>query len=344
MTFEEVFSIEHLLECARECLSGVTWKQSAQMFEINLLQWVATLRRDLLSGSYRSRGFNNFTICERGKRREISSVHISERCVQKCLVKYAMKPAIVPRLIYDNAATIEGRGTEFAVKRLREHLRWHLARYGRSGGILTVDYHNYFGGISHDLLLKMLRPIIKDDQVFNLIVYFVRCFPGDFGLGLGSEISQISAVFYPNSVDHLMKDERGVHGYARYMDDSYAISHDLGELRELREVIKQKSAELGLQLNDKMTQITRFDSGSFVYLKKRVFITEENKIVMRLTPKNITQRRRGIKKQNILIAEGRMTAESRQQSFNSWRGYAEKYDSHTSIMRLETMLDVMAGV
>ena len=343
MTFEEVFSIEHLLICARECLSGVTWKQSAQMFEINLLQWVATLHRDLMTGAYRSRGFNHFTICERGKRREISSVHISERCVQKCLVKYALKPAIVPRLIYDNAATIEGRGTEFAVKRLREHLRWHLARYGRAGGILTVDYHNYFGSIDHDRLLSMLREIIDDDQVFNLTVYFIRCFPGDIGLGLGSEISQISAVFFPNSLDHHMKDTLQVHGYARYMDDSYSISESLDELREHREVISRKSAELGLQLNDKMTQITKFDGGSFVYLKKRVFITEENRIVMRLTPKNITQRRRGIKKQNILIAEGRMTPESRQQSFNSWRGYAEKYDSHTSVMRLEAMVSTGAG-
>lgn len=342
MTFEEVFSIEHLLICAQECLSGVTWKQSAQMFEINLLQWVAGLHRDLMNGAYRSRGFNNFTICERGKRREISSVHISERCVQKCLVKYALKLAIVPRLIYDNAATIEGRGTEFAIKRLREHLRWHVARYGRVGGILTVDYHNYFGSIDHDRLLQMLRLIIDDDRIFNLVVYFVRCFPGDFGLGLGSEISQICAVYYPNSLDHYMKDTLQIHGYARYMDDSYTISPDLDALREYRDVIVQKSAELGLQLNEKRTQITRFDGGSFVYLKKRVFITEENRIVMRLVPKNITQRRRGIKKQNLLIAEGRMTPESRQQSFNSWRGYAEKYDSHTSVMRLESMLNVVA--
>lgn len=343
MTFEEVFSFEHLLDCGRECLSGVTWKSSAQMFEINLLQWVATLHRDLLSGAYRSRGFNKFELCERGKRREISSVHISERCVQKCLVKYALKPAIIPRLIYDNAATIEGRGTEFAVKRLREHLRYHVARYGRAGGILTLDYHNYFGSIEHDRLLEMLRPLIDDDRVYGLVVYFIRCFPGDCGLGLGSEISQVCAVFYPNSIDHYMKDARRVHGYARYMDDSYAISHDLDELREYREIITRKSADLGLQLNDKMTQITKFDGGNFVYLKKRVFLTENGRIVMRLVPKNITQRRRGIKKQNILIAEGRMTTEARQQSFNSWRGYAEKYDSHTSIKRLESMLDVIAA-
>ena len=344
MTFEEVFSFEHLLVSARECLTGVTWKQSAQMFEINLLQWVASLHRDLMSGVYRSRGFHHFTLCERGKRRDISSVHISERCVQKCLVQFALKPVILPRIIYDSAATIEGRGTEFAVKRLREHLRWHLARYGRAGGILTVDYHNYFGSIDHERLLQMLRPLIEDDRVFDLAAYFINCFPGNVGLGLGSEISQMCAVLYPNSLDHYMKDTLQVHGYARYMDDSYAISESMDRLRDYREVITRKSAELGLQLNEKMTQITKFDGGSFTYLKKRVFITEENKIVMRLTPKNITQRRRGIKKQNILIADGRMTQEARQQSFNSWRGYAEKFDCYTSIKRLESMLSCEVGI
>jgi len=338
MTFEEVFSFEHLLDCARECLTGVRWKQSAQMFEINLLQWVSSLHKELLAGTYRSKGFNHFSICERGKRREISSVHISERCVQKCLVQYALKPVIIPRVIYDNAATIEGRGTEFAVKRLREHLRWHLARYGRAGGILTVDYHNYFGSIVHNRLLQMLRPLIDDDRVFALAEYFIRCFPGDVGLGLGSEISQVCAVFYPNPLDHYMKDYLRVHGYARYMDDSYAISEDLDALREYRAAIIRLSADLGLQLNEKMTQITRFDSSGFIYLKKRVFITEEHRIVMRLTPKNITQRRRAIVKQNAMIEDGRMTPTAQRQSFTSWRGYAEKYDSHRSVERLEGKL------
>lgn len=338
MKFEEVFSTEHLMECAKACLTGVTWKASAQMFEINLLQWVASLHRDLLSGDYRSRGFNTFTLCERGKRRLISAVYISERCVQKCLVRYALKPVILPRIIYDNAATIEGRGTEFAVKRLREHLRWHLARYGRTGGILTADYTNYFGCIVHEYLLNMIRPYIDDDRVFDLIAYFIDCFPGDRGLGLGSEISQICAVFYTNGIDHYFKDRLGVHGYAKYMDDSYAISEDLGRLKEYQEIVNEKSAELGLEINSKMTQITKFDGGSFIYLKKRVFITEKNRIVMRLTPKNITQRRQKINRQNTLISEGRMTPESQRQSFVSWRGYAEKYDSHRSVENLERML------
>lgn len=337
MTYEDVFSFEHLLDCAHDCLRGVTWKESVQMFGINILEWSAELHKELLAGTYRSKGFNHFTICERGKRREISSVHISERCVQKCLVKYALKPAIMPRVIYDNAATLEGRGTEFAIRRLREHLRWHLARYGRQGGILTLDFHNYFGSIRHDKLLGMIRPLIDDDRVFGMAEYFIRCFPGDTGLGLGSEISQICAVLYLNSIDHYMKDFLRIHGYARYMDDSYVISDDLKKLKEYQGIITEKAVDLGLQLNEKRTQITRFDCGHFIYLKKRVFITPEHKIVMRLTPKNITQRRRATVKHMALIASGRMTPEAQKQSFASWKGYAKKYNSYRSVTKLESL-------
>ena len=326
MTFEEVFSMSNLLASARECLKGVSWKQSTQMFEINLLQWVAQLHEQVMDGVYRSRGFNHFTICERG--------------VQKCLSQYALKPAIVPHLIYDNAATLDDRGTDFALKRLRAHLRWHAARYGREGGILTTDYHNFFGSIRHDLLISMYEPLIEDRRVFEMLVYFINCFEGDVGLGLGSEISQISAVFFPNSIDHYMKDTERLHCYARYMDDGYIIDNDLDRLKRLRDAYADKSSRLGLQLNEKMTQITRLNSGSFVYLKKRIFLTENNKIVMRLLPKNITQRRRAIKKHAGLIEQGRMTLEARDQSFTSWEGYANKYNSHTSVEHLRTMLDI----
>jgi len=344
MDFEEVFSFENLKDCARACLKGVTWKQSTQTFEMDMLQWVASLHRDLLDGKYRSKGFHKFQINDRGKTRNITSVHISERCVQKCLVQYALKPLILPKLIYDNGATIENKGTDFAIMRLREHLRWHMARYGLKGGILTIDYHNYFGSIRHDILLDKLRNIIDDDRIYDLSEYFIRCFDGDIGIGLGSEISQICAVFYPNDIDHMMKDKLKVHGYGRYMDDSYIISDDISCLKEYLKIITDMSNTLGLEINPKRTQIVKFDGGHFSYLKKRIFMTDTHKIVMRLSRENITKRRRLIGKQNRLIDGGHMPIESQQMSFNSWKGHAIKYDSYKSIEALETELITVPNI
>ena len=46
---------------------------------------------------------------------------------------------------------------------------------------------------------------------------------GEVGLGLGSQISQVSALMYPNKLDHYIKEELRIQAYGRYMDDGYLV-------------------------------------------------------------------------------------------------------------------------
>ena len=333
LTFEEVFTFEHLYSCAKECCNGVRWKASTQLFESSILMWVANVRRELMSGEYRSKGFNHFTIVERGKVRHIQSVHISERMVQKCLVQHCLRPLIMPKLISANHATLPGHGTETALKELREHLRWWYARHGREGGVLVMDYHDYFGSIRHDRLKAIYAKLGIDERLYDLTCYFIDCFEGDAGLGLGSEISQISAVFYVNSVDHFLKDTMGFHCYARYMDDSYLIG-EIDDLVIARGCVEAMSHDLGLKLNPQATQITRLDGGSFKYLKKRIFVSDTGRIVMRLDRSNVTRERHRIKANAEMLASGKMTPESEQQSWQSWESYASNVDAHNTVLRM----------
>ena len=73
-------------------------KASTQRYKANaLLNVVDTL--DLLrSGKFKSKGFYEFDIIERGKERHIKSVHISERVVQRCLCDYSLVPISAIRL------------------------------------------------------------------------------------------------------------------------------------------------------------------------------------------------------------------------------------------------------
>lgn len=337
MEYEKVASFEALMQAADECKKGARWKATTQNFEINQLRWVADLKTQLDAGKYKGRGFNNFTITERGKVRHIQSVHISERTVQKSLVKNALYPAIVPSLIYDNAATLKGRGTEFALKRLRKHLAHHYRKHGRKGGILIMDWHNYFGSINHDILLSMLRKKIDDDKIFAMCETFIRAFDGDVGLGLGSEISQISAVFFPNEIDHHVKEKLRIRGYGRYMDDLYVISEDIDKLQEARRDITKMSEALGLQINEKRTQIVKFDGGHFTYLKKRFYITPSGKIVMRLAPANVRRRRRKLKSQKRLYDNGKIGLDAVEQSYQSWRSYASKCNARKTIDNMDRL-------
>ena len=323
-------SMKSLLIAANQCARGVRWKSSVQMFEIDKLRWTCNLRRQVGQAKYRSKGSKKFKIMERGKLRPIQSVHISERTVQKSLCNNGIKPAVLPRVIPYNGASQKGKGTDFQLKGLREHLRWHYARYKDAGGILTMDFHDYFGSINHETAIDLINQYIDDDLVRYYTAYFINIFDGDRGLGLGSEISQITAIFYPTAVDKMVKEEMHIHGYGRYNDDSYAIHQDLDYLCEVAIRVEEKCASLGITMNPKKTIITPFANGQeFEFLKKRIHFTETGKIVMQISQKNVRIRRQTIRMQREEYDAGRMPAECIWQSYQSWRGYAMKYnDSH----------------
>lgn len=304
------------------------------MFEIDRLRWAAELHDGLLSGAYRSKGFYEFWLTERGKRRFIQSVHVSERCVQKCLNEYGVKPYIIPKLIYDNSASLPGKGTEWALKRLRQHLATHYRKHGKKGGILLCDFKNYFGSIPHDRLLPMMRKAIRDDGIYAWTKYFIDQF-GDTGLGLGSELSQIAAIFYPNPLDHFIKEHLHIRGYGRYMDDFYLIHEDIDHLRYCLSAIEEITGAMGLELNPK-TQIIRFKGGTFTFLKRRFSISDTGKIVTRLTRENITKRRRILKRQKEKGIDPT-------QSYMSWRGYAKKWDSGKTVREMDKLYKELFG-
>ena len=336
MAFEEVFSFGNLLDAATECCKGVRWKSSTQVFESTVLMRCADLHCQLMDGTWHSKGFNRFTICERGKVRKIQAVHITERVVQKCLVRNCLRPLIMPKLIAHSFATLPGKGTEAALSQHKEHLRWWFARNRRDGAIVTMDYHDYFANADHDQLKQLYASLPMDSRLYDLTCYLIDCFDGDKGLGLGSEVSQISAVYYLNGVDHLVKDRLGIHCYGRYMDDSYLIASKTDAMDALAEITKA-SDELGLQLNPKATQVRPLTQG-WHYLKKRIKLTETGRIVMRLERSNVRRERERIKANTESIAAGIMTPESAAMSWQSWEAYAGRYDAHRTLGTMRELI------
>ena len=332
--FDEVFTFGNLYEAGQACCNGVRWKASTQIFEARLPSWVTTVQDQLKDGTWRSPGFNRFTITERGKVRDIQAVHIAERMVQKCLVRNCLRPLVLPRLIYDTHATVPGHGTEQALARLKEHMRWHFARHGREGYVVTMDYHNYFGSILHAKLIEMYGRLPMDDRLLGLTAYLINCFDGDAGLGLGSEVSQVSAVFYVSPVDHVAKDRLGVHCYGRYMDDAYAILPTKDEDEELMRAVRAKSDELGLSFNEKVTKIRPLRQG-FRYLKKRIGITETGKIVMRPQRDNVVRERRRLRHNVQAVLNGDMKPETELQSWESWKSHCLRLDAHRTVVEME---------
>ena len=326
---------DRLFRTMHDCESSVRWKASVQNFEMNSLRWGANLQREVGDGAYRSKGFRRFDVTERGKLRHIQAVHISDRVVQKLLCRYALIPVIYPQLIHDNSACQEGKGTEFALKRLVEHLRWHLARYGKRGAVVTMDYRGFFGSIPHDGVIEALCMHQEDPRIRQLIASLINAFDGDRGLGLGSEISQIAAALYPTPVDKLAKERLRLHCYARFNDDSYFIHPDRDYALYCLEEIRKKAAELGLEVHRNKTKIHNLATDDFMFLKKRVHITDSGKVLLRITRTNIQREEHRIREQREEYDAGRIPLGAILQSYQCWRGYAQKYNSYAAVGHMD---------
>lgn len=93
-TMEKLFSYENLHEAGLHCCKGVGWKASTQSFRTQMIPRLAKVRAELMNGTWKSKGFCKFTIIERGKKRNIASVDIEERAIQRCLCHNLLIPRI----------------------------------------------------------------------------------------------------------------------------------------------------------------------------------------------------------------------------------------------------------
>jgi hypothetical protein len=328
--FKNVIDPDNLYSAFKQSRRNVAWKESVQRYEANALRNIAETRRKLIAGENIQSGFVEFTLNERGKTRHIRSVHISERIVQKCLCDTVLVPVLSNSLIHDNGASVKGKGVHFALRRLITHLSRFYRKngYANTGYALLVDFSKFFDNIRHDVLFRLQDELISDPMVQNLVRRFVTVFGGGKSLGLGSQVSQISAIFYPDKLDHFIKEKLRVKFYGRYMDDLYLIHADKNYLRFCLAEIEKICAMLGIIINKKKTRIVKLSDG-VVFLKGKYVLLESGKI-LRMPGRDSTVRmRRKLKKFKALIDARKMGFEDLRCAYQSWRGnYMRRFNAY----------------
>jgi hypothetical protein len=330
--FSQVTDVDNLYAAFKRSMRGVAWKNSVQHFEANAMRNIADIRRKLLAGENIQHGFVEFDLHERGKTRHIKSIHISERIVQKCLCDNVLTPILTYPLIYDNGASVKGKGVHFAIRRLITHLSKYYRKndFSNAGYALLIDFTKYFDNIRHDILFTLAEKYITDPQVLDLARRFVSVFGPGKSLGLGSQVSQDFAIFHPNKLDHSIKG-MGIKYYGRYMDDLYLIHADKDYLRYCLAEIEKVCDTLGIIINKKKTRIVKLSSG-VGFLKGKYRLLPSGK-VLRLPGKDSTKRmRRKLTKFAALIKASKMSYADLRTAYQSWRGnYMKRFNAHYRI-------------
>lgn len=334
-TLDAVVDIDNLYDAAMGAARGVRWKATVQRYMARVMRNVLKARRDVLGGRDIRRGFIRFDLFERGKLRHISSVHFSERVVQKSLSRTVLAPAIWPTLTAGCSANIKGRGTDYAIARLKAQLVRHHRRHGTDGYVLQVDFSDYFARIDHEACKRLIDRVV-DDEGAKRLIYDQIDSSGEVGLGLGSEPNQILAAALPSPIDHLGLRMPGILASGRYMDDSYYIALDKDTLWCLLALIEIECARLGIVINPRKTKMTKLTRG-FTFLKKRFYFGEHGKVVVRPCRESIARQRRKLKKQAALVRAGVMTREQAVQSYQSWRGMVMHLDAHETLLRMDAL-------
>lgn len=313
MKYSDVFSFENLKEASRKCQLGVRWKPSTQKYAYNELMNITSLYEKLQNKTYKAKGFYSFDINERGKVRHIKSLHITDRVVQKCFCDNCLTPLLVPKLIYDNGACLKNKGVHFTRKRLLAHLQKYYRHCGAEGYILVFDIKSYFDSIPHELLKEKVNRYLEDTDLRALYSQLVDDCGDEVGLGLGSQISQISSVFYLNELDHYVKEKLKIKYYGRYMDDAYLISPSKEHLKFCLTEIRKICTKLKIRLSENKTHIIKLSKG-FTFMKREYRMLATGKIVVTVGRAAKTRERRKVKK---MFKKG-VANETIQESLTSW--------------------------
>ncbi len=328
-----VFTFHDLYKAGQKCCNGVRWKQSVQNFETRLFSGTAARRKAVIEGRYKFSSYVHFLLSERGKIRPIDAPRIQDRQVEKTYTQKVLLPLYLPSMIWNNGASLPGKGFHFSRKQLENELRAHFRRYGRHGGIILTDGKKFFPSANHEKIYKRHNRIILDDSLRAFGDDVVQTVKEKVGMPLGVEPSQAEMIAYPSSMDNYMKCQMRLKGYGHYMDDFYILVPPDRDYKEILKALKVEAKKCGVTLGESKTKylpLTR----SFRYCKAKYILTATGKVVVRA---NRTTERRDARKIRAFFGkfeQNKMTLEDVWTSVNGMMAYLETYDEHKTILRL----------
>lgn len=323
-------SFENLYKAMLICKQNVMWKDSTAGFVKNGLRNCHQLHDELMNGTYKLCDYSVFEIHEK-KTRIIVSTRMRDRVVQRSLCDNYLYEQLTKGFIYDNCACLKNKGTDFARDRLKCHLQRYFRKHGLDGYVLKVDIKDFFGSTLHSVAKDAVAKRVPDEwarsMVFSVIDSFQHLAP-DRGMGLGSQITQLTQLAVLDDLDHEIKEQMRIKGYVRYMDDLILIHESREYLEECLMKIEAHLNGISLCLNRDKTNIQPIRHGiNFLGFSFR--LTETGKVVMKLQSGKVGKARRRFKKIS------KIDQATLEDSYQSWRSFVGKGDCHRLLSEMD---------
>ncbi|OGY65408.1 MAG: hypothetical protein A3A16_03110 [Candidatus Harrisonbacteria bacterium RIFCSPLOWO2_01_FULL_44_18] len=223
--FEDIISLENLLEAWKEFVKGKRQKRDVQEFALNLMDNILSLHYDLVNHIYQHGGYQAFNICD-PKPRRIHKASVRDRLLHHAIHRklYLFFEKI---FIADSFSSRENKGTHKAINRFRS-LAYQVSKNNtKTCWVLKCDIKKFFASIDQNILIDILKSYIPDTEIMWLLEKVIHSFSTlklDIGLPLGNLTSQLFVNIYMNQFDQFVKHRLKIKNYIRYADDFIALS------------------------------------------------------------------------------------------------------------------------
>ncbi len=244
--FEDIISLDNLLEAWQEFLPGKRNRKDVQEFRTNLMDNILKLHHDLVYHKYEHGGYKAFKVFD-PKTRNIHKATVGDRLLHHAIYRQ-LYPFFDRIFIFDSYSCRLGKGTHKAIVRFNQFFLKVSRNKTKTCWVLKSDIRKFFASIDHKILINILKDYISDENIIWLLTKVINSFQAKNGKGLplGNLTSQLFANVYLNEFDQFIKHHLKVKYYIRYADDSVILSEDRNWLENKIPLIKEF---LGLRLN-----------------------------------------------------------------------------------------------
>lgn len=232
--------------------------ESLEAFEANLKNNLYKIWNRMSSGSYFPPAVKAVEIPKKGGGKRILGVPTVADRVAQMVAKIYFEPTVEPYFHPDSYGYRPGKSAVDAIAITRQ-------RCWRNDWVFEFDIKGLFDNIDHQLLMKAVRKHTDNPWV---ILYIQRWLKASFqmpdgtikertkGTPQGGVISPVLAnLFLHYAFDMWMVRNHPTKSFARYADDGIAHCRSLKEAEQLRNSLKERFAECGLELHPEKTRI-----------------------------------------------------------------------------------------
>ena len=177
----KAFTPQALFKAFHDLKKSIRFKETVQKYELNIFRNISKFIIEYQNGTYTVHKGSEFNLSERGKIRHICATPIYDRVPIRSFCDNIFIPSLSPYLIYDNCASLKGRGIDMQHNRMKVHLQKYFRQYHSNDGyILQGDFSKFFDNLDHDKIVKAISEKIKDTYSLEFIKMVLKSFCLDF--------------------------------------------------------------------------------------------------------------------------------------------------------------------